>query len=223
MPPHHVLLEFHHSLFGSLSGLFKLVQDHITLLTKGMPRLLKVMSLEHLYNSLIHHPQQRYGDRWQEDKLDVRMQVRQHLGVGGSVVKDHQHMEGEALRRAILLQLMHQLYLAVGMENMACHPTTGVGKPVDRQAGLIIALDSTRVLSTVDQDEPEFAVSLQVSSQQQGEMVLEHFEARGRLLLPRDVCAFRHLLLLQAHFIHVKNLLWGLCPHSSMMALRRSG
>ena len=46
----------------------------------------------------------------------------------------------KALRRAILLQLVHQLYLAVHLENVARHPTSGIGEPVDRQAGLIVAL-----------------------------------------------------------------------------------
>ena len=77
----HTLLKFHVRLLGSLSGLLKLVQGHITLHTKGMPRLLKVMCLEHLDNSLIHRLQQRRGVRWQEDKLDVLMQVLQHLVV----------------------------------------------------------------------------------------------------------------------------------------------
>ena len=93
------------------------------------------------------------------------MQVLQHLGVGGSVVKVHQNTEGEALRRAILLQLVHQLRLAVGLENVARHPTSGVGEPVDRQADLVVALECTRVLGVVDQDGFEFAVSRQVSPQ----------------------------------------------------------
>ena len=41
----------------------------------------------------------------------------------------------------------------------ACHPTTGIGEPVDRQAGLIVALECTRVLNVVDQARLEFAVS----------------------------------------------------------------
>ena len=43
-------------------------------------------------------------------------------------------------------------------------------------------------------------------------MVLECFEAWGRLLLPRDVCTFRHLLPLQARFIHVEHLLGLVTP-----------
>ena len=168
---------------------------------------MKELCLEHLYHALIHWLQQRRGVRQQEDKFNVRMQVRQHLGVGGSVVEDHQDFEGEALRRAIVLQLVDQLRLAVGLENMARHPTTGVGEPVDRQAGLIITLECTLVLGVVDQDGLEFGVSRQVSLQQEGETVLGCFEARGRLHLPRDVRAFRHLLPLQACFIHVKYLL----------------
>ena len=37
-------------------------------------------------------------------------------------------------------------------------------------------------------------VAHQVGPQQQGEMVLEHFEAWGRLLFLRDIRAFQHLL-----------------------------
>ena len=53
-------------------------------------------------------------------------------------------------------------------------------------------------------------------------MVIKCLEAHGRLLLPRDVRAVRHLFPLQARFIHVKHLL-GLVPPpppSSMIALR---
>ena len=70
---------------------------------------------------------------------------------------------------------------------------------MDRQDGLFIALECTRVPGIVHHDGLEFAVSRQFSPQQEGEIVLECFKARGRLLLPRDVCAFRHLLPLQAH------------------------
>ena len=45
MMPHHIFLEFHLSLRERLSGLLKLAQRHITLKTKGTPRLLKVMCL----------------------------------------------------------------------------------------------------------------------------------------------------------------------------------
>ena len=93
-----------------------------------------------------------------------------------------------------------------------------LGVPMERQAGLFIALECTRVLSVIHHDGLELAVSHQVSPQQKGEMVLECFEARGRLL-PCDVCAFRHLLPLQACLIHVEYLL-GLVPPSSMMTLR---
>ena len=108
MTPHHVFLKFHLSLQGSLSGLLKLFQGHITLHTKGTPRLLKVMCLEHLDHTLIHRLQQRYGVRQQEDEPDVPVQVLQHVGVGGSIIQDHQDTEGEALRCAIPLQLVHQ-------------------------------------------------------------------------------------------------------------------
>ena len=64
----------------------------------------------------------------------------------------------------------------------------------------------------VDQDWLEFAVSCQVSPQQEGEMVLECFEAWGRLLLLCDVRTFRHLLPVQARFIHVENLLGLVSP-----------
>ena len=138
-------------------------------------------------------------------------------GVGRSVIHDDQDTEGEALRRAILLQLVHQGSPAVRLENVSCHPTTGIGIPTDRQAGLFIALDCMRVLGVVDQDGLELAVFHQVSPEQEGEKVLEQFEAQGSLLFPRDVCAFRHLLPLQALFIHVEDLL-GLVPPSSMMA-----
>ena len=173
MPPHHVLLEFPVGLLGSLSGIFKLIQGHNTLHTKVLPRLMKEMCLEHLDHALIHRLQQRRGVWQQEDKFNVGLQVRQHLGVGGSVVEDYQDFEGEALRRVILLQLVDQLRLAVGLENMARHPTTGVGEPVDRQAGLIITLECTRVLGVVNQDGLEFAVSRQVSLQQEGETKVE--------------------------------------------------
>ena len=46
---------------------------------------------------------------------------------------------------------------------MAHHPITGVGEPVDRQAGLIVALKGTRVLGMVDQDGLHLAVSRQAS------------------------------------------------------------
>ena len=45
------------------------------------------------------------------------------------------------------------------------HPTTGIGEPMERQAGLIIALECMRVLSVVDQEELELAVSHKVSPQ----------------------------------------------------------
>ena len=138
---HHVLLKFHLGLLGSLRGLLKLVQRHIAIHTKGTPCFLKVMCFEHLDHALIHRLQQRRGVRRQEDKLDVAMQVLQHVGVGRSVIQDHNDAEGEALRRAILLQLVYQLYLAVLLKNVTCHPTTGIGEPVDRQAALIVLFD----------------------------------------------------------------------------------
>ena len=66
------------------------------------------------------------------------MQVLQHMRVGRNVVDNDQDMEGEAVRRAILLQLVHQLYLAVCLENVAHHPTTGIGVPMNRQAGFFL-------------------------------------------------------------------------------------
>ena len=80
-----------------------------------------VMYLKHLDHALIHRLQQRLGVRRQEDELYVLMQVMQHVGVGGTIVEDHQDMEGEALRRAVLLQLMHQGTLAVFLKNVTCH------------------------------------------------------------------------------------------------------
>ena len=84
------------------------------------------------------------------------MQVLQHVGVGGSVVEDHQDTEGEALRRAVLLQLVHQLYLAVHLKNVARHPSPGIGVPMDIQAGFFIALKCMRVLGVVRHDGLEF-------------------------------------------------------------------
>ena len=49
----------------------------------------------------------------------------------------------------------------------------------------IIILECTRVLGVVGQDGLQLEVSHQVSPQQEGETVLECFEARGRLLLSR--------------------------------------
>ena len=106
------------------------------------------------------------------------------MGVGWSVVKDHPDTEGEALRRAILLQLVHQLYLAVRLENVSRHPATGIELPMDRQAGFIIALECMRVPGVVHYDGLEFVVSRQVSPQQEGETVLEHFEALGQTSPP---------------------------------------
>ena len=80
------------------------------------------------------------------------MLVLQHVGVGGNIIQYHQDTEGEALRRAILLQLAHQGFPNVVPENVARHPTTGTGEPMDSQVGLSIALECTRVLGVVDQD-----------------------------------------------------------------------
>ena len=95
-------------------------------------------------------------------------------------------------------------------------------QPVDRQAGIVVTLEYTRVLFIVDQDELKFAVSCQVSPQQEGETVLKCHEARGTLLLPRDVREVRHCLPLLARFIHIKDLL-GLVKKKRMMVLRPSG
>ena len=215
-------MEFHLTFSGSLSSLLKFAQRHITLKTKGTPCLLKVICRKHSDNILIHRLQQRCGVRLKKDKLYITMQILQHFGVGGSIVEDHQDTEGETLICAILLQLMHQGNRAVHLENVSRHPTSGIGVPVDRQAGLFIAPECTRGLGMVHHDRLKLAVSLQVSPQQEGETVLEHFEALGRLLLPRDVRAFRYFLSLQARVIHIEHLL-GLVTPSSMMALRRSG
>ena len=101
------------------------------------------------------------------------MQLRQRMGVGGSVVQDHEDLEGEALRPAILPKLMHHLGLGVCLENVARHPPTAVVIPVDGQAVLIVALKGTRVLGVVHQDGLKLAVSRQVRPQQEGETVLE--------------------------------------------------
>ena len=108
------------------------------------------------------------------------MQVLQHVGVSGSIVEDHQDMEGESLRREILLQLVHQGSLAVRLKNMS----TAVS--MDRQVGFIIALECTKVFGVVHHHRLELAVSCQVSPQQEGETVLESFEAPGRLLVLRS-------------------------------------
>ena len=84
----------------------------------------KGMCLGHPDDALIHWLQQRRGVRRQKDELDVTMQVLQHVGVGRSVFKDHQDKEGEALRHAILLQLVHQGSPAVCLENVSRHPTS---------------------------------------------------------------------------------------------------
>ena len=82
---------------------------------------------------------------------------------------------------------------------------------MDRQAGLCITLEFTRVLGVVDQDGFQLAISRQVSPKQEGEIVLKCLEAWGRLLLPRDVCSVKHFLPLQARFIHCKHPM-GLVP-----------
>ena len=120
--PHHVFLEFHFSLLESLCSLLKLIQRHITLQTKGTSRLLKVMCLEHWDNIFIHRLQQRHGVRWKKDELYITMQVLQHMGVGGSIVEDHQDTEREALRCAVLLQIMHQRYACCTPEK--CDPSS---------------------------------------------------------------------------------------------------
>ena len=105
MTPRHVLMEFHLTLRGSLSGLLKFTQRHITLQTKRTPCLLKVMCLEHVDDTLI---------LWlrKKDKFYITMQVLD--------------MEEEVLRHAIHFQLVHQSSLAVRLENVSRHPTTGI-------------------------------------------------------------------------------------------------
>ena len=82
---------------------------------------------------------------------------------------------------------------------------------MDKQARLCIALECMRVLGVIHNDGLQLAVSRQVGPQQKGETVLKCLEARGRLLLPRDVHAVRHFFPLQAHSINVKHLL-GIAP-----------
>ena len=93
VPLHHVLLEFRW-VVGSLSGLLQLVQGHITLEAKGMPRLLQEMCLEHTDHALIHRLQQGRGVQRQKYELDVGVEVLQHMEVGGGIVQDHQDLEG---------------------------------------------------------------------------------------------------------------------------------
>ena len=144
---------------------------------RGMPRLLKVMCLEHLDHPLIHRLQQSCGVVQQEDELDVLMQVLQHMGMGRIIIQGHQDTEGEALRRAVLPQLVHQGHPAVILENEARHFTSGIQEPIDRQACLCIALDCTKVLGLIHNDRPKLAVSRQARSQQEGETVLKCLEA----------------------------------------------
>ena len=73
-------------------------------------------------------------------------------GGGGSVAEAHQDTEGEALSHATLLQLVHQGSLAVRLENMPHHPTTGNGIPMERQAVFVIALECKRVFEVVHHD-----------------------------------------------------------------------
>ena len=67
----------------------------------------------------------------------------------------------------------------------------------------------------------KLAVAHQTGPQQQGEIVLERFEAWGRFLLLCNVCVLWHLLPHEARFIH-ENLL-RLLPPFVLMAWRRAG
>ena len=183
------------------------MSHHITLQTRGMPRLLKVICLENPDDTLIHRLQQR-----RVEEIQTLYHYASTATHGGGQERCR-GPSGYRRIRAILLQLMHQGHPAVCLENVFRQPTSGIGVPMDRQVGLCIVLECTRVLGLVHHDMLKLAVSRQVSPQHEGEMVLERFEARGRLLLPLDVQAFRHFLPLQAHFIHVEHLL-GLVPPS---------
>ena len=88
---------------------------------------------------MIHWLHQRRGVGRKKDELDVQVQVLQHVGVGRSIIEDHQDTEGEAMRHATHIQLVHQDSLAVRLENVSRHPTTGTGEPMDRQAAFVIA------------------------------------------------------------------------------------
>ena len=105
---------------------------------------------------------------------------------------------------------------------MARHPTTGVGEPVDRQVGLIRALKGTRVLGVVDQDGLQFAVSHQVSPQQEGETVLNALKPGA------DFSSLVMYVQSGIFFFHCRpissilNTCWGLYSPSSMMVLRSS-
>ena len=130
--------------------------------------------------------------------------------MGGSVIQDHQDTKGKVLRHVILFQLVHQGHPAVCRENASRHPTTRIGVQMDRQAGLFIALECTRVLGMVDQDRLELAVFRQVSPQREGETVLKCFEARGRFL-PRDVNV--HSIALQWAVVVLGDWVDGYCAY----------
>ena len=199
VPPHHVFLKLHWVLW-SFSSFLQFVQGHIVLPAKGTPRLLQEMCLAHSDDALVHWLYQRRGVGREVDELDVLMQLGQQMGVGRSVVQDHGDLEREALRPAILSKLVYQLGLGVCLENVACHPPTAVGIPVDGQAVLIVAPKGTRVLGVVHQDELELAVYRQVRPQQEGETVLERLEAFGKLLFLGDVTAFRQFFSIAGPF-----------------------
>ena len=88
------------------------------------------------------------------------------MGLGGSIVEDHQDIEGEALRHVILFQLVHQDMFAVLLKNITRHATSGIGEPMDRQATLIVSLECTRVFGMVHHNGLKFAVFCQVGAQQ---------------------------------------------------------
>ena len=107
------------------------------------------------------------------------------------------------------------------LENVARHPTSGISKPVDRQTGLIVALECTKVLGMVDQNELELALSCQVSPQQDGESL--------NVLKPGADFSSFVMYVRTGIFFHCKPIssmlktCWVLYPPSSMMALRQSG
>ena len=194
------------------------------LTTKGMPHFLKVMCPEHLDHALIHLLQQRHGVRRKKGELvschDASPATR---GGGRECCRGPSgYRRGDPETCNTPSTRTPKQSCCTPVENVSRHPTSRIGIPVDRQGGLFIALQCTRILGVVHHDGIEFVVSRQVSPQQKGETVLERIEARGRLLLLRIVCVLSHLLPLQARFIHIKNLL-GLYPSSLMIAPRRSG
>ena len=104
---------------------------------------------------------------------------------------------------------MDHLRLAVGLENVAHHPTTGIGEPLDRQAGLILALECMRVLGVVDQNGLELAVSRQVSPSRRVKQSLNALKPGAdfsSLVMYARSCIFFHCRPVSS----MLNICWGL-------------